>query len=89
MPVKCKQAILTDCLLGLHVFSECSFADKGSSFADKGKLSALKKQQHFQDTCREFGESWIVIEALRHWLEDYVCSRYNCSGNRAGVVNKA
>ena len=70
---------MTDCLLGLHVFSEC---DTVSSFADKGKLSALKllkKQQYFQDLSRELGESWTVTEALKHGLEDYVCSLYNCS----------
>ena len=65
-------------ILGLHAFTGC---DTVSSFAGKGKLSALKlltNDHAIQQTLSQLGEDWHVSQDLFLKLEIFACRLYGC-----------
>lgn len=68
-----------EALLGLHAFTGC---DTVSSFAGKGKISALnllhKHPQHIE-TLRTLGSSWEISDELLIRLESFTCQMYSSS----------
>lgn len=65
-------------ILGLHAFTGC---DTVSSFAGKGKLSALKlltNDRATQQTLCQLGQEWHVSPELFHKLEIFSCRLYGC-----------
>ena len=79
-----------EALIGLHAFTGC---DTVSSFAGKGKISALKILKSNYGTYsrgfRELGQTWAVTNDLFMVLERFTCSMYMSVGNNTGRVNDA
>jgi len=64
------------CLLGLHSFTGC---DTVSSFAGRGKVSALRLLTHEEHmtTLQSFGQSWDLSDESIQKLEALTCSLYS------------
>ena len=75
------------CLIGMHAFTGC---DTVSSFAGKGKITALrlvKQQTFYQEIFKHLGVEWVLPDVLFQSLQEFTCKLY-CSQPGTDNINE-